>query len=304
MSNKLFLSQHTISEYASRLWGKLIQRGVLEFGTIKCYGIPRGGIPVAYLMKSCAISMSGLCEVNFDVVDDIAEANLIVDDIIDTGETLKRAKIKAVGLPVAGALIEKPTKGTWYVFPWEETVEASAEDIVTRQLQFIGEDVKRDGLLDTPSRVVRAWGEMFRGYNEQPSKVLGTVFENDQGYDEMIILRDIEFYSTCEHHLLPFFGKAHIAYLPSDKVVGISKLARLVDMYAKRAQIQERMTQQIADAIQGNLAPKGVAVIVEAQHLCMLSRGVQKQNSVMVTSAIKGSFTEDSARMEFLLLRR
>lgn len=165
----------------------------------------------------------------------------------------------------------------------------------------IGEDVDREGLKDTPSRVVKSWRQIYSGYGQNPVEILGTTFDAS-GYDEMVMLRDIEMYSMCEHHMLPFHGKAHIAYIPSDRVVGLSKLARLVDCFARRLQIQERLTKQIADSITEVLKPKGVMVVIEAQHMCMTMRGVGKQNSVMTTSAIQGAFTEDKVKQEFLQL--
>lgn len=174
-------------------------------------------------------------------------------------------------------------------------------------LEHIGEDPERQGLLDTPDRVLRSWDTLFSGYNKQPEDVL-TVFDAD-GYDQLILLKDIEMYSTCEHHLITFSGKAHVGYIPDPKgkVVGISKLARLVDIYARRLQIQERLTDQVATAIDRLLNPIGVAVVIEAQHLCMKARGVEKQNSVMVTSSLKGVFLKRdaegaAARNEFMKL--
>ena len=178
--------------------------------------------------------------------------------------------------------------------------ETAAEKAVTTLLRFIGEDPQRDGLADTPARVVKAWREMTAGYEEDPAEILSRTF--DETSDEMIILRGISFYSTCEHHLLPFYGEAQVGYLPG-RVVGISKLARLVNCFARRLQIQENLTIQIADALMKTLHPTGVAVVIEAKHLCMMMRGVEKQNSVMKTSCLLGSFKEDArTRGEFLAL--
>src|ERR1041385_4879627 len=174
--------------------------------------------------------------------------------------------------------------------------------IVRRMLQEIGEDPKREGLKDTPKRVVKSWSELFAGYKQDPEQILSTVFE-DGACDEMVILKDIEFSSMCEHHMLPFRGKAHVAYVPDRKVVGLSKLARLVDCFARRLQIQENMTTEIAGQIAHHLAPKGVAVIIEAHHQCMSCRGVNKQGTTMITSEMLGVFREDhKARSEFLTL--
>lgn len=177
-------------------------------------------------------------------------------------------------------------------------------NIVKDLLTFIGEDPEREGLKDTPIRVLKAWREMTVGYGLRPEEILGKDFEAG-GYDQVIACPFVEFYSTCEHHLLPFFGVAHIGYLPgkASRVVGLSKMARLVDCFARRLQIQERMTMQIADVMEGCLAPLGVAVVVQAKHLCMACRGVQKHKAVMVTSAMRGVFREEGpARNEFFKL--
>ena len=178
----------------------------------------------------------------------------------------------------------------------------SPTDIVVQMLRVIGEDPDREGLLDTPKRVVKSWAEIFGGYKEDPAEILSTVFE-DGACDEMVVLKNIEFNSMCEHHMLPFIGKAHIGYLPNGKVVGLSKLARLVDCFARRLQIQEKMTTQIAQSIQEKLNPKGVAVVIEAHHQCMSCRGVKKKNTTMITSSMLGAYRENpAARAEFLSL--
>lgn len=164
----------------------------------------------------------------------------------------------------------------------------------------IGEDPSREGLKDTPKRVIKSYTTLFGGYKQDPKDILKTTFAGE-GYDQIILLDNIEFYSTCEHHLLPFFGRAHVAYIPRKRVVGLSKLARLVECYARRAQIQERLTGQIAKALNDALDPNGVAVVLQAQHFCMVARGVQKQNAVMTTSALTGLFkTDTKCRNEFL----
>jgi len=172
-----------------------------------------------------------------------------------------------------------------------------AEAAVRTLLRWAGDDPAREGLLDTPARVTRAYGEWFRGYAEDPQADLQRVFEEVEGYDEMVILRDIRFESYCEHHLAPIIGRAHVGYMPSNRVVGISKLARVVDSFAKRLQVQEKMTAQIAATIQDVLQPKGVAVVLEAEHQCMSTRGVHKHGVSMVTSTMLGVFREDAARV-------
>ena len=176
------------------------------------------------------------------------------------------------------------------------------ENIVRRQLELLGEDPAREGLLRTPHRVARAMDFLTHGYRLKVEDVVGEgVFA--EAHEHMVMVRDIELYSMCEHHLLPFFGKAHIAYIPNGKIVGLSKLPRLVDMFARRLQVQERLTGEIAEAIQGVLAPHGVGVVVEAYHLCMMMRGVEKQNSRTITSALLGCFRDDArTRDEFLRL--
>ena len=177
----------------------------------------------------------------------------------------------------------------------------AAEDAVRTLLRWAGDDPSREGLLDTPNRVVRAYEEHFAGYGHDPKLVLARTFEEVEGYDEMIVLTDIRFESHCEHHMAPIIGKVHVGYLPDRRVVGISKLARLVEVYAKRLQIQEKMTAQIADTLQDVLKPRGVAVIVEAAHECMTTRGVHKPGVSMVTSRMLGAFREDQmTRREFL----
>jgi GTP cyclohydrolase I len=176
-----------------------------------------------------------------------------------------------------------------------EIDQARIEKAVREILLAIGEDPERDGLIDTPARVARAYAEQFAGLRQQPEEVLTKVFDAD--HDEVVLVRDIELYSTCEHHLVPFFGVAHIGYIPNEKgqITGLSKLARLVDLYARRPQVQERMTSQIANALEAVLEPRGVIVVIEAEHLCMSMRGVRKPGARTVTSAVRGVF-RDSAR--------
>jgi GTP cyclohydrolase I len=177
------------------------------------------------------------------------------------------------------------------------------ERAVREILLALGEDPDRDGLRDTPARVARAYAEQFAGLGMRPADVLTTVFDAD--HDEMVLVRDIELYSTCEHHLVPFFGRAHVGYIPNEKgqITGLSKLARLVDLYARRPQVQERMTSQIADALMDTLEPRGVVVIIEAEHLCMSMRGVRKPGAKTVTSAVRGCFlSSKSTRAEAMSL--
>jgi GTP cyclohydrolase I len=182
--------------------------------------------------------------------------------------------------------------------------DATTQEIYAEILKRYDKDPTRDGLLRTPERMEKAMDFLTRGYAQDPAQVLrDALFDVD--YDQMVIVRDVEFYSLCEHHLLPFFGRAHIAYIPNGKVIGLSKMARLVDIFARRLQVQERLTREVADAIEDAIHPQGVGVVMEAQHLCMMMRGVEKQNSTTVTSAMTGVFREQQGtRNEFLTLVR
>ena len=182
---------------------------------------------------------------------------------------------------------------------------AQAEGAVRTLILWAGDNPAREGLLGTPYRVVRSYEEFYAGYAQDPEAILRTTFEEVEGYDEMVLLKDIPFESHCEHHMVPIIGKAHIAYLPNKRVIGISKLARIVEAYATRLQIQEKMTAQVANAINNVLHPKGVAVVIEGVHLCMTTRGVQKPGVSMVTSTMLGAFRDESStRREFLSLIR
>ena len=175
-------------------------------------------------------------------------------------------------------------------------------ETVRRQLELIGENPDREGLLATPDRVARSLAWLTRGTHESPRDVIGDALF-DEAHENMVMVRDIELYSLCEHHMLPFFGKAHVGYIPNGRIVGLSKIPRLVEVFARRLQVQERLTEQIADALVDVLAPAGVGVVIEAQHLCMMMRGVEKQNSKTITSALVGSFRDDAkTRDEFLRL--
>jgi GTP cyclohydrolase IA len=181
--------------------------------------------------------------------------------------------------------------------------EYSTQEMYREILARLGEDPNRDGLLNTPSRVEKSMAFLTKGYDEDPTKILqGAMFDVD--YDEMVIVKDIEMFSLCEHHMLPFFGKVHVAYIPNGKVIGLSKIPRLVEVFARRLQVQERLTSQIADALQEAIRPQGVGVVIEARHLCMMMRGIEKQNSSTVTSAMLGCFRQKETRHEFLSLVR
>ncbi|WPQ62919.1 GTP cyclohydrolase I FolE [Chitinophaga sancti] len=184
---------------------------------------------------------------------------------------------------------------------YDEKVTADLIGHYKNSISLLGEDVEREGLQKTPERVAKAMQYLTTGYQQDAREILNSA-KFTESYSEMVIVKDIELYSLCEHHMLPFFGKAHIAYIPNGYITGLSKLARVVDVYARRLQVQERMTHQILDAIQDTLQPMGVAVVIEAQHLCMMMRGVQKQNSVTTTSAFSGQFEDGRTRSEFMRL--
>lgn len=205
------------------------------------------------------------------------------------GSVARRSRLPAPR-PAVVAVSDRPSR-------------ADAEAAVRTLIRWAGDDPTREGLVDTPSRVVRSYEEFFAGYESEPADLLRRTFEETDGYDEMVVLKDIRFESHCEHHMVPILGKAHVAYLPKRRVVGISKLARVVEAYAKRLQIQEKMTAQIANAIQEVLQPLGVAVVIEAAHQCMTTRGVHKPGVTMVTSRMLGAFRDDqSTRREFLAM--
>ncbi len=200
--------------------------------------------------------------------------------------------------------MSKPTEALWLHDRMADARAESIAEMVRRMLAMIGEDPNREGLRKTPERFEKALRYLTSGYHQDPEKILdGATFS--VCYDEMVVVKDIELYSLCEHHLLPFFGKCHVAYIPSKKVIGLSKIPRLVNMFARRLQIQERLTSQIAQAIQQKISPEGVGVVLEARHLCMVMRGVEKQHSQAVTSAMLGLFRESKqTRDEFLALLR
>lgn len=275
-------------------------------GISAVYGVPMGGLPVA------AIVAKALHAEHILALPDLPMRNvLVVDDLVDTGTTLQRyaddgyhtdALFRKPWSP-ADLAIDAIEADAWLRFPWESTEGPEAN--VTRLLQFIGEDPTREGLLDTPRRVLKAWREMTSGTNEDPAAALGTTFDAD-GFDEMVIVRDLPFSSLCEHHVLPFTGTATLAYIPQPggRIVGLSKLPRLVSVYARRLQVQERMTRQIADTMNEVLRPVGVGVIIRGHHTCMSNRGIRSTGE-MVTSVLLGLLKEDPrARAEFMALAK
>lgn len=261
-------------------WPEIKERVKKLDPKLKYYGVPRGG---------------GYISAMINPVDSPEEADIIIDDLIDSGAT--KLKYKHFNKPFIGLFDkqkERDLYGQWLVFPWE-LKEEPAEDNFVRILQYLGEDPNREGLKDTPRRYLKFLKEFL---NPEPFNF--TTFDSE-GTDEMIIQTNIPFYSLCEHHIAPFFGTAVIAYIPNDRIVGLSKLARTLDLYAHRFQNQERITSQVAERLTQELNPKGVAVSIKAQHLCMNMRGVKKHDTWTTTTKLTGAFKEDPmARAEFL----
>jgi GTP cyclohydrolase IA len=268
--------------------------GLAPGTVLTVYAVPRNGIPAALALAE---------HLPIALVDTPDRARIVVDDLIDSGATAKRYE----GKPFF-ALIDKriaPYHGSWIVWPWEGDAAGGIEDNIRRLLQYVGEDASRGGLLETPARVAKAWQEWCEGYGQDPADILKTFEDGAEGVDEMVVVKDIPFYTHCEHHMAPFFGTATIGYLPNQKIVGLSKLSRLLDIYARRLQVQERLGCQVADAIMEHLDALGCGVVITARHLCMESRGIKKQGSTTATSALRGLFKEDPAvRAEFLALAR
>lgn len=269
----------------------------------RIYGVPRGGVPVAYLVHAAAshARASASQPLLTRVVDRPEEADLIVDDIVDSGKTRARCSAE---FPNAAFDALVTHSDDWVVFPWEGTERESATDIPTRLLQFIGEDVTREGLHETPDRFLKAWKAYTSGYGTDPVDMLKEFADGAENYDEMVVVNNIPVYSHCEHHLAPFFGTASVGYIPKGRIVGLSKLARLVDMYARRLQVQERLTQQVALALFAGVGARGVGVTLRCRHMCMESRGVRTPGAVTVTSAMLGALKDDArARAEFMQLQ-
>lgn len=307
MTKKYVLTNQEIKQLCLGLSPLLSDWGYLDKGKVtNVYGIPRGGIPAAYMLQ--AMFSENIC-----VVDNPQNADFFFDDIIDSGETMKEWTEKYPGKPFF-ALIDKTSgcdekfKEAWIVFPWEqrEGLDGQQDDFhftVTRLLQHIGENPNRGGLLETPKRVAKAWQFWTKGYSENPAEVLKVFEDGAEDCDDMVVVKNIPFYSHCEHHLAPIFGTATIAYIPNGKIVGLSKLSRLLDVFARRLQVQERLTNQVVDALMEHLDALGAGVVIKARHLCMESRGVCQQGHYTVTSALRGVMKDKpETRAEFLAL--
>lgn len=253
----------------------------------KMYWIPKNGMILALMMQDKFLVIT-----DADLIDN---ETIIIDDIIDTGKTFNNfdvwIKVALYGKSYSPKIDYTHIVKEWWIdIPFE--VEKPIEDHFIRILQYIWEDPTREWLVDTPRRVIKSYNQIFGGYKQKAEDVM-TVFSNEQTkIDQIIGLSDIEYYSTCEHHMIPFFGKAHIYYIPWDKICGISKLARLLDIHSRRLQNQERIAKSVADDIERLLQPKWVAVVIEGRHLCMMARGVWKQGSVMKTSELRWFFKD------------
>ena len=297
MKNKTIVSSLNFYHLCRQLSNLLWKKGVREI-----YGVPKNGMIIELM----------LCKFNpFDVVskENITKDTWIIDDLIDSGKTLSEFpnNKKAV------LFVKNPAKNldkideylevaeNWVQFHFEKENERA--DMITRLIESFGEDITREGLQKTPVRSSKAWDKILEGYSKNPMDII-TSFENESNdIDQIVGLSNIEFYSTCEHHLLPFTGVAHIYYIPNKKIVGISKLARVLDVFARRLQNQERITKQVADFFEKELGAKAVAVVLEGKHLCMMARGVEKQMATMKTSDIRGLFkTDNQARTELFQL--
>lgn len=299
--DKLILTHEDCGQAALEMYRT--HSGFCRTRPIHIYGVPRGGIPVAYLLAAITDRI--------EVVEHPGSADWIVDDIIDSGATRDAFNEQFPGKPFIALADFLPTRkqpGQWVVFPWEQSLngeDQSATDIPIRLLQYIGEDPKREGLKETPQRFLKAWKHWTSGYGKQPADVMKVFKDGAERYDEMLFENDLPFYSMCEHHLAPFFGTATIAYIPDGTVCGLSKMHRVLDIFARRLQMQERLTVQVADALMELLKPKGVGIIIKARHMCKESRGVSIQGSYTTTSALRGKFLDEpTVRAEFLNLAK
>ncbi len=299
-ADKIILTWSAIQQRADRVAHEI--RKDFPDRSLTVWGVPNGGVPSALAVQSSFTLFSGRF-FTLALVEDPTLADLYLDDIIDSGRTRDNA-IMQYGEKPFYALVDK-TNGDppgWYDFPWERmcSTDGVKENIV-RLLQFIGEDSEREGLRETPDRVIRSYQELFAGYGQSPEDVLKTF--DGEGYDEVILVKDIAVTSFCEHHWLPFEGVAHVAYIPSGKIVGLSKVARLVDVFARRLQVQERLTIQVASALMEHLKPVGAACIVDARHSCLSCRGARQPDARMRTSCLLGAFRDrPEARAELFSL--
>jgi GTP cyclohydrolase I len=264
---------------------------------IRVHPIPRGGIHAAQAVVAAAADLKR----TFRLVSRFEECHVMVDDIIDSGATRKKYD---GNLNTFFALVDKQEEGItdWVKFPWEVAAnEQGPEENIRRILEYIGEDPDREGLLETPHRVVKSYAELFSGYKYKTDEDISAFLKvfKDGACEEMVLVKDISFTSFCEHHMLPFEGVAHVAYLPQGRIIGLSKIPRLVEVYSRRLQVQERLTQQITGMMDKLLKPKGSACVIEASHSCMSCRGVRQSGAKMLTSSLTGEFLDSAVRQEF-----
>lgn len=269
-----------------------------QIKNLSAYPVPCGGVSAALAVM---VHLDGMM-----LADDPSGADFFIDDLIDSGTTMERLCDQFPGKPFF-ALIDKRIdpdyNGQWIVFPWEQTQEAGVEGNIQRLIQYVGDDANREGLLETPHRVAKAWKHWCGGYGKDPKEILKVFEDGAEKHDQMVTVKDIPIYSHCEHHMAPIFGTVTISYIPNGKIVGLSKLSRLADMYARRLQVQERLTDQIADALYEHLDAIGVGVVIKARHMCMESRGVCQQGHHTITTSLRGAMrNEPETRAEFLRL--
>ena len=284
------------------------QLGNPETGAFACYAVPRGGIPAFYAIQAAFSDWGAFngSTATLYAVETPHTASVIIDDLVDSGATFAKLK-QDFPQKIYAALITKGVTqgyplGDWLVFPWEGSTTGSIEDAVTRLLQFVGEDPTRGGLLETPARFAKAWKEYTSGYEVNVTGLLKTFEDGAEGYNEMITQLRIPFCSHCEHHLAPFSGHVCFGYIPQGRVVGLSKMNRLVDAFSRRLQVQERMTTQILNAFVDAIKPLGAGIRVTATHGCIECRGVRHTGCSTVTTGFAGVLMEPTARNEFLLI--
>lgn len=289
------LTQHAVRLLANKTALQIVRK--FATNRVSVYAIPRGGVPAAYAVGNF---------ISVNLVETPELADCYIDDIIDSGDTADKWQQRR-NIPFFSLIDKRDSeyRGQYVVFPWEENEEGSFGDNVTRLLQYVGEDPKRGGLLETPNRVAKAWKDWTSGYGQDIASILKVFEDGGEGYDQMVTVKDIPIYSHCEHHLAAIFGTATISYIPNGKIVGLSKLSRVADVFARRLQVQERLTNQIANALWEHLQPKGVGVVIKARHMCMESRGVCQQGHHTITTALRGAMLDEPAtRAEFLNLAR
>lgn len=299
---KHYVTPQGVTEQAQRVASDLALTGKYTFSL---YGIPRGGVPAAYAVAA-ALATGPHYRIP-TVVTHAPDADFFIDDIYDSGATERKwlEQFPGKGFAVLFDKRKAEFSDKWLVMPWEAkdedpTSDESATDNIVRLLQYIGENPDREGLRETPARVLKAWKEWASGYDADPAAVLKT-FE-DGATDGMVIVHNIPIVSKCEHHLADIVGHAHVAYIPQGRIVGLSKIPRLVNVFARRLQVQERLTDQIADALEQHLGALGVGVLLRASHHCMSTRGVNIHGSATTTCALRGVLKDGTPRAEFLQL--